>query len=216
MKRLLALSLLLALTACDSADERAVVTIAGNTMGTTYQVKAVNPPGGVTAEALNADIEAVLKDVNGRLSNWIGSSEISRFNAAQSVDPITPSPDLTAVMAEAFFLHELSGGRFDVTLAPLIDLWGFGPKKKPGEIPDEAAIDEALNTVGTTDVLVFDASLPRLKKTHPDVTINLSAIAKGYGGDRIAAKLRERGIENYLVEIGGELICQGKNPAGED
>lgn len=215
MKRLLALFCLLALTACDG-DGGAVVTVAGNTMGTTYQVTAVGPPDGVTAEMLSADIETVLAEVNGRLSNWIGESEISRFNAARSVDPVTPSPDLTAVMEEAFYLHQLSGGRFDVTLAPLIDLWGFGSTRKPGEIPDDDAIAAALKAVGTTKVLAFDASVPRLRKKVPDATVNLSAIAKGYGVDRIADVLRRRGVENFLVEIGGDLICRGKNPSGED
>lgn len=217
MRVLFSLLCLLALAGCDWFEgDRELVAIAGQTMGTTYQVKAVAPPEGVTAETLRRAAEQALAEVNGKLNNWDRDSEISVFNAARSTDPITPSPELTTVMAEAFRLHEISGGRFDVTLAPLIDLWGFGPGKPKGKLPDDAAVEEALEAVGMRDVLVFDAAAPMLKKNRPGATVNLSAIAKGYGVDRIAAKIEELGVEEYLVEIGGDLICKGRNAAGDD
>lgn len=212
MRLLFVLLLILPLSAClfDRAPE--VVVLTGETMGTTYSVAVVDPPKGVNAKVLGSKIDTVLADVNAKMSNWDPASEVSLFNAAESTDPVAISPDFATVMTAANRVHALSEEKFDVTLAPLIELWGFGPKR-PGEpIPDDAAISAALEAVGQSTKLTLGEGT--LAKSRPDVSVNLSAIAKGYGVDRIADVIEDEGVDRYVVEIGGDLYARGLN--GED
>ncbi len=214
-------AILLAVTAvflvsCDFLAGRPdPIRITGETMGTTYSVTVVDVPDGMTAETLQQEVEAVLADVNGKMSNWDPNSEVSKFNDARSVEPIPVSEDFLQVVTAANAVHELSGGKFDVTLAPLISLWGFGPKK-PGEpVPSDPEIAAALRIVGQMTMLAVSAPDGTVAKTDPEVSINLSAIAKGFGVDQVAATLQQAGVENYLVEIGGDLVTAGKNAQDE-
>ncbi|MCA8882477.1 MAG: FAD:protein FMN transferase [Rhodobacteraceae bacterium] len=187
--------------------------VSGKTMGTTYNVTVVDAPEGTTEAGLLDRIETVLTDVNGKLSNWDPNSEVSLFNASQSTDAVTISASFAQVMDAANDVHALSGGKFDVTLAPLIELWGFGPKR-PGEpIPSDEDITAALEAVGQSSLLALDGT--SLRKLRPDVSVNLSAIAKGFGVDQIAAALKADGIDRYLVEIGGDLVTSGFNGDNE-
>lgn len=205
-------SLVFLVAACDQpGNERTITTLSGKTMGTTYQVKAVNLPKETAPDVLAKAVEASLTRVNNSMSNWVKTSEISVFNAKKLTDPVPMSGDLAAVMAEAFRIHEESKGRFDVTLAPLINLWGFGPAKKTGESPSDEAIAKARAMVGMTRLLRMGKTPATLAKTDPSVTINLSAIAKGYGVDQVAAVLEKHGVSEYLVEIGGDLLVKGRN-----
>jgi FAD:protein FMN transferase len=190
------------------------IHLSGDTMGTTYNITVVDPPGDATEASLGTEVATVLAEVNSQLSNWDPESEVSRFNAAISTDPIPVSEAFATVIRTAAKAHELSGGKFDVTLAPLIDLWGFGPRQ-PGEpVPDDADIEAALTNVGQARMLTLAGDTGTLAKTNPGVTVNLSAIAKGYGIDQLAAALAALGARNYLVEIGGDLVTRGLNPDG--
>ncbi|MCT8159136.1 FAD:protein FMN transferase [Pseudoruegeria sp. SHC-113] len=211
MRLLPALIAPFALSAClFSTDEPEPVRLVGETMGTTYSVTVVDMPEGLEAEALHADIEAVLARVNAQMSNWDPNSEVSRFNASTDLGAQPVSAEFAYVMEAANGIHLGSGGVFDVTLAPLIELWGFGPKK-PGEpIPTDAEILAALSDVGQLSLLTL-AEGPTLKKEKPGVSVNLSAIAKGYGVDEVAALVASKDISRYLVEIGGDLVASGKN-----
>lgn len=209
------IALALALAGCNPfAADRQVSTFKGKTMGTTYQVKAINLPDTVTQAELHTAIEASLKQVNNNLSNWHKTSEVSSFNASPSTSWTPVSDDFKIVMKEAFRIHNESNGRFDVTLAPLINLWGFGPKKQT-DLPDDGRVRQALLKVGMTRLLEFEANPPRLRKRASDVSVNLSAIAKGFGVDRIARTLRDHGIDEYLVEIGGDMVARGRNGKDE-
>lgn len=202
----------LALSACWPEDTPQRLSFSGKTMGTSYNITVIDPPKGQDSDSLQALTETVLAEVNGNLNNWDPNSEISRFNSSDGSQPIKMSDDLAAVMAEAMRIHDLSGQRFDVTLAPLINLWGFGPKA-PGEpVPSEAEIAAALEAVGQAQKLEIEGA--SLTKAGPEVTANLSAIAKGYGVDRIGSALQGAGIENFLVEIGGDLLARGLNDEG--
>lgn len=215
MKKTIAFLAALTLTACMGEEPAKVVTLSGKTMGTTYNITAVDVPEGVEEADLSGAVEAVLADVNAKLSNWDKTSEVSRFNGASETTPVKVSGDFIAVMTAANEVHDLSDGKFDVTLGPLIELWGFGPRKPEDPVPTDAAIKEALGFVGQADMLSVDAQASTLAKSAPAVGINLSAIAKGYGIDAVAAKLKELGIGNYMVEIGGDLVTAGKNDKGE-
>ncbi|WP_138466444.1 FAD:protein FMN transferase [Poseidonocella sp. HB161398] len=209
MRAILLCTALLSVSACwpDSAPKS--VKIEGQTMGTTYHVTVVDGPKDLDEEKLSEVTEAALKDILAHVNNWDPTSEVSKFSASASTDPVEISPELQSVMSEANRINALSGGKFDVTLAPLIDLWGFGPKK-PGEpIPSDAEIAAALETVGQADKLVLGDGT--LQKTIPGVSLNLSAIAKGQGIDAVGDAVAAAGATRYLVEIGGDLVSKGLN-----
>ncbi|PRY26684.1 thiamine biosynthesis lipoprotein [Aliiruegeria haliotis] len=194
-------------------DEPIVLRLSGETMGTTYNVVAVDVPEEVTETELSVAVEETLARVNSSMSNWDKDSEVSRFNRDSGTEPFEVSAEFAHVMAAANEVHALSEGKFDVTLFPLIELWGFGAKK-PGEpIPSDAEIEAALENVGQADLVTLDGQM--LQKAAEPVSVNLSAIAKGYGNDAVAETLRGFGIERYLVEIGGDLVATGQNDKGE-
>lgn len=190
------------------------VTFQGRTMGTGYTVTAGPLPADVETEALQAAVEARLDELVAVFSTWEPESEISRLNANASTDWIPISTEFLQVLAEARRLGELTEGALDITVGPLVNLWGFGPEMGEDDIPPETDINAALERVGL-DAFSLQEDPPALRKSREDVVIDLSAIAKGYAVDEIAALLAEQGLLNYLVDIGGELRGQGLNQQGE-
>ncbi|MEM9703843.1 MAG: FAD:protein FMN transferase, partial [Planctomycetota bacterium] len=184
----------------------------GETMGTTYRV--VVP--GVTDPALSAQlkegIDTRLEGINSLMSTWRPDSEISRFNASEAVDhPIPISQETFGVVAAADLIKRFTGGAFDVSVAPVVSLWSFGPDRRPRAVPTDDAIAAARELVGDVGISIVPGEFG-LTKTAPGSAIDLSAIAKGYGVDAIAETLRDLGAAEYLVEIGGDLIAAGRNP----
>lgn len=211
MPRLLVVFVAFFLSACD--PDPVTLTFSGETMGTTYSITAIDQTGKLDAGDIEEAIAATLAKVNGQMSNWDPNSEISRYNANPSTDPVDISPELATVMKAAMDVHEASLGQFDVTLGPLIEVWGFGPRTPESPIPSDEAIADALNIVGQSKILaVTDTTMA---KTLPDTTVWLAAIAKGYGVDELAATLSGFGLEDFLVEIGGDLYATGKNADGD-
>jgi len=147
------------------------------------------------------------------MSNWDPASEISRFNAA-GTQVVEISPELADVMALANVVNTASLGRFDVTLGPLIELWGFGERTAQSAVPDEADIARAQALVGQDRLLMLSRNPDTLQKSDPGVSVYLAAIAKGYAIDRVAAALRDIGLSDFMVEIGGDLITSGLNTRG--
>lgn len=213
MRLLYVLPLGLLLAGCFDEETGETYRLAGETMGTTYHVVAVDVPPEVTETQLAVAVDETLKAVNASMSNWDPNSEVSLFNADTGTEPVAISPEFAHVMAAANEVHALSGGKFDVTLFPLIELWGFGAKKPGDPIPSDAEIAAALEHVGQARFLTLEGGA--LAKSDPAVSVNLSAIAKGYGNDAVAEALRGFGVENYLVEIGGDLVAAGVNDKGE-
>lgn len=215
MKKTFAILALLMLAACFGEEQATVVTLSGNTMGTTYNITAVGIPDTVSKDRLSKTVETILAEVNSKMSNWDKASEVSLFVASESSTPISVSADFMTVMIAANEVHTLSDGMFDVTLGPLIELWGFGSRKPEDPIPSDADIKNALNFVGQTKVLSLDRGSSTISKSDSKVGVNLSAIAKGFGIDAVAAGLKALGVENYLIEIGGDLVTAGRNQRGE-
>ncbi|MES0824916.1 FAD:protein FMN transferase [Ruegeria sp. SCP11] len=201
------------LSGCLFDKEPEVVRLSGETMGTTFNITAIGED--LDENALAASVEETLAEVNAKMSNWDPNSEVSTFSAATSTDPMPISAEFAQVMEAANDVHDKTGGTFDVTLGPLIELWGFGPRTPEDPVPSEADIQAALDGVGQNRLLTLDSEAGTLTKSDASVGINLSAIAKGYGIDAVAETLREAGIENYLVEIGGDLVTMGQNDKGE-
>ncbi len=186
-----------------------VTSFAGETMGTTYQVKIAGTAlSSEDTAALQTKVEMELLAVNEAMSTYMPESEISRFNRLEEDEVFPVGERFQDVLVRSFEIFQQTNGSFDPTLGPLINLWGFGEAGQKGEGPAEAEIQEVLKRVGMTLLKLTDAGLT---KTVADVEINLSAIAKGYGVDRVAGLLRAEGYENIYVEIGGELLCRGVN-----
>lgn len=203
--RLLVLLLVLALAGCERPEP---VEIAGKTMGTTYSVKVVAED--VDTGGLTEAIETELARVNALMSTYIPDSEISRFNQAPVDEWFPVSPDTIEILRLSRKIHDWSDGRFDVTVGPLVNLWGFGPTPMERRVPGPSEIEMARANVGFDLIEIGDG---QLRKSAP-VYLDLSAIAKGYGVDRLAAVVEAHGYRDYLVDIGGELRGAGANAQG--
>lgn len=199
-----------AVAACNA--EREAIELRGSTMGTSYNIVALPSGKNVDEQALEVEIRSALAEVNGQMSNWDAGSEISRVNAAPTGAPITLSPALSHVMRGAESVHRASDGRFDVTVGPLIDAWGFGSGATQPHVPGEAEIAAAVQVSGQDRVLTLSGS--ELVKAESGTEIYLSAIGKGYGVDRVAEVLRGFGLTDFMVEIGGDLYASGHNANG--
>ncbi len=171
----------------------------GPIFGTTYHIKYE------ASESLDSAILAELKRVDASLSVFNSLSTISKINAGKSnrVDFM-----LYEVLQKAQKISEATHGAFDVTVMPLVNAWGFGFKK--GQFPTDAQVDSLRSLVGFHHITLTSDSL--LKKDNLAVMIDCGAIAKGYGVDRVAKVLRDHGVRNYMVEIGGEVVTKGRNP----
>lgn len=198
-----------ALVAC--SQQKSEVHFTGPTMGTTYNVKYV-ASSDVTPEQLKSEVDSELVDINQLMSTYIEDSELSRFNQWHSVEPFPLSEQALFVMAEAKRLGEISEGVLDVTVGPLVNLWGFGPNARPDKIPTDAEVLHAKNRVGLEKLELNSTSA---RKTHEELYVDLSTIAKGYGVDRLAEILASHDIDNYLVEVGGEMRLSGKKVNGQ-
>lgn len=185
----------------------------GRTMGTTYEIKlaGVRMEGEALA-TIQRRVDDELIAVNAAMSTYISDSEISRFNRRPGGIPMEIGDRFRDVMERSFDIFEQTGGVFDPTLGVLIDLWGFGAGSTPGApAPAEEEIGESLEKMGFDRIRLTPGGL---SKEEDGLEINLSAIAKGYGVDRIAALLEAEGFRNVYVEIGGELVCRGLNANG--
>ena len=160
-----------------------------------------------SAEPLRDEIMQVLGAVDASLSMFNPQSLISRMNRGEEAVADTLFED---VFRQARAISQATDGAFDPTVAPLVNAWGFGFKE--GALPDSAAIDSLVALVGWQRVELRDR---RLHKADPRMILDFSAIAKGYGADCVARLFERRGIGNYMIEIGGEIVCRGLNPKGE-
>ncbi|MEM8774296.1 MAG: FAD:protein FMN transferase [Pseudomonadota bacterium] len=212
MMRLLTTVLVISLCGCKPSA--VTLSFEGETMGTTYRVVAIDKGGVLDAADVQTAIDQTLAEVNSSMSNWDSDSEISKFNASDGSKPVLISEQLAKVMQAAFEVHEASEKAFDVTLGPLIDLWGFGERTPQSSVPSNTQVREAMKKTGLNQVITLDTNSNTLSKQHPEASIFLAAIAKGHGIDELAATLQGMGIDNYLVEIGGDLVTSGKNPNG--
>lgn len=205
----LALVLGAILSGCESHS--ALVQYHGQVMGTTWAASVVLPRG---AEAANFQkpIQRVLDDINDKMSTYQDDSELSQFNQLGKAGCLTVSEDTQRVVEAALSLSQRTEGAFDITVGPLVNLWGFGPRGRPTERPSEAEITEAQQRSGYQRLRVENG---QLCTDQAGLYVDLSAIAKGYAVDATAQYLLEQGVEHFLVEVGGELYAHGQKPSGE-
>lgn len=189
------------------------IQLAGETMGTSWHVTVVPDAKTPDAATLQAGINAVLEEVNSSMSTYRSDSEISRFNNAETDQWFGISSEFYYVLSTAMAIGWQSNGAYDVTVGPLVDLWGFGPAGPVAAPPSDDTVTDVLERVGQ-DHLRLDGDGPHLLKRSP-VALDFSSIAKGYAVDRIAQWLDSRGLDRYLVEVGGELRLAGMSGRGD-
>ena len=189
------------------------LTLSGRTMGTYYRIKLADLPSPLRQDELESEIESILHEVNRQMSTYIPESELSRFNRHENDDWFSVSPEIALVVDEGLRINQLSEGAFDITIGPLVNLWGFGPKGGQDEVPNPDDIMDAMARVGSRRLQVR-LSPPALKKNRSDLYVDLSGIAKGFAVDELARYLDSVGITGYMVDIGGELKTRGRKKDG--
>lgn len=197
------------ISGCTKSDD--VISLAGNTMGTTYHISVVPNEQMPTAQLLQAEIDLALELVNDQMSTYRPNSELSRFNQLPLEQSVEVSADTIKVVTESVRLYSVTDKALDITLGPLVNLWGFGPDKRPTKVPTQADIDGAKAKTGISKLSIEGN---HLRKHNADLYVDLSSIAKGFGVDKIAAILDKYHATGYLVEIGGELSIKGTKSDG--
>jgi thiamine biosynthesis lipoprotein len=188
--------------------------IGGHTMGTTYVVKYAADSDGSRPghDVLVSLIQATLDEINRLMSTYQSDSELMRFNAHTAAAGFQVSDNTAEVFRAALQISEETNGAFDITVGPIVNAYGFGPDAKPESQPSDELLAMLSKRIGYKMVHLDGNTLT---KDRADIYCDLSAIAKGYGVDVIARALREKGIDNYMIEIGGEVRTRGTKPDGE-
>ncbi|WP_438764335.1 FAD:protein FMN transferase [Kushneria sp. TE3] len=196
----------LLLIGCDRVPELELAQ--GEAQGTTYHVKwwAEDAPA---HDDIEADLAGVLTRIDEEISTYRDDSWISRFNASRSTDWQDAPPDVIHLLRIARQVHARSNGCYDPTVAPLFALWGF--QNQNFRVPSEHEIGEVMAHTGL-EHLEIDADQQRIRKTVPELSIDLSSMGEGHSVDRIAEMLESHGIDNYLAELGGDMRIRGAKP----
>ena len=192
----------------------------GQTMGTFWNVKVAAPPKEWDGARLHEMVQETLDRLDSMMSTYQNDSEVARFNRSESTDWFDVSPETAAVVATALDVSNATDGAFDITVAPLVDLWKFGPDKKPlAALPSDEEIEKTRSRCGWKNLGVRTDGTPALRKAVPELSIDLSAVAKGFAVDAVAERLTAEGAVNYLIDVGGEVRSAGQKvalgPAGD-
>ncbi|GAB3387492.1 FAD:protein FMN transferase [Azotobacter armeniacus] len=208
LKPAIVVALAAAIAGCMFSDQ--VESFAGPTMGSTYSVKYVQRQGMPAREDLQRESEAILAELDRQLSTYRADSDIERFNALPAGSCAPMPSEVRKLVSAGERLSVESEGALDLTVGPLLDLWGFGPHGHGERVPDAGAIAAVRQRVGH-QYLRIDSE--RLCKDAP-VQVDFNSIAAGHAVDRVAARLEALGVDSYLVEITGELKARGRKPDG--
>ena len=173
----------------------------GGALGTSYSIISISSE----KIDLQKDIDSVFAVINQSLSTYIPESDISRINNGDTT--VVVDRMFQEVLDLSKSIHQETNGFFDPTVGTLVNAWGFGPERQISM--DSLKIDSLLNYVGLNKITLDDSN--HIVKDNPNIYLDFNAIAKGYAIDRLAAMLDAKGIENYLIEVGGELVAKGKN-----
>lgn len=198
----------LLLSSCSKNHE--LTNLEGFAQGTTYHLTYSLPNPNERA-TLETEVTTELQRIDKSISNYRQDSTIELFNAQQDTEPHEVNEEIVKLVEQARIVSKASGGCYDLTVKPLFELWGF--KKDSFNLPDDKSLRENLKLVGMEKLITVDAS--HLQKTLPDLRLDLSSIGQGYSVGRLADILERYGVENYIVEIGGELKTRGKKPDGK-
>jgi thiamine biosynthesis lipoprotein len=189
----------------EAAARRPVTELHGAAFGTTWTVKVRGDQ--VDAELLKRELEAEMNRVEFSLSHWRASSATSDFNQLESTQPFGITPELAELAELGLGLSRATDGGYDLTVAPLTSLWGYGPAgQRPTPSPDQ--IRAALAYVGWKKLTLDKANLT-LAKSHEKLSLDLGSLLQGYAADRASQILRREGLEEFMIEVGGEVLAAG-------
>lgn len=201
----------LLLSGCEQKPAHQALVLEGKTMGTVWRVSLA----GVDTQrkaALQQAIQQQLDRDDGELSTWKKDSVLSRFNQYQGQDPQPVSADMADIVTRALRIGQLTGGAMDITVGPLVNLWGFGPAQQPAHTPSDAAIAAAKAQTGLQHLRVIETVNGQwLQKDLPGLYVDLSTMGEGYATDHLARLMEQQGITNYLVSVGGAVLSRGLN-----
>ncbi|MGZ0749528.1 FAD:protein FMN transferase ApbE [Kluyvera sichuanensis] len=218
--RTMLLGVVILLAGCDNtsapATPKAQVTVLdGKTMGTFWRVSVVGLDQN-GAENLRQKVQTLLDGDDQLLSTWKNDSALMRFNQSQSTTPWPVSEGMADIVTESLRIGQKTQGAMDITVGPLVNLWGFGPDKQPVKTPTQAQIDAAKARTGLQNLTVINrAGQQYLQKAIPDLYVDLSTVGEGYAADHLARLMIEEGISRYLVSVGGALVSRGMNADGQ-
>lgn len=205
---------------CDSATTPATpastaTVLDGKTMGTFWRVSVIGVDE-AKAQALRAKVQAQLDADDRLLSTWKNDSALMRFNHATDTRPWPVSEAMADIVTLSLRIGAKTHGAMDITVGPLVNLWGFGPDKQPVATPDAQAIAAAKARTGLQHLQVINQSGRQfLQKDIPDLFVDLSTVGEGYAADHLARLMEQEGISRYLVSVGGALVSRGMNGEGK-
>lgn len=218
--RTMLLGVVILLAGCDNTSAPAtpkgqVTVLDGKTMGTFWRVSVVGLDQN-RAENLRQKVQTLLDGDDQLLSTWKNDSALMRFNQSQSTTPWPVSEGMADIVTESLRIGQKTQGAMDITVGPLVNLWGFGPDKQPVKTPTQAQIDAAKARTGLKNLTVINrAGQQYLQKAIPDLYVDLSTVGEGYAADHLARLMIEEGISRYLVSVGGALVSRGMNADGQ-
>lgn len=201
------------LASCSGQKQPDLVKLEGNIFGTTYSVSYPSYENAGEAKDIQQRITARLQGIDNLMSTWNENSQLSRFNRLSAGQSMEVDQELITILVLSIVMNRMSGGAFDITVGPIVNLWGFGPQQQDteGSIPSDEALQAAGAHIGMDNLQMSGNRLTKKVNLYLD----LSAIAKGYAVDKVGELLLQQGIENYLVEIGGELYARGRKANGD-
>ncbi|HEX8596391.1 MAG TPA: FAD:protein FMN transferase [Pseudomonas sp.] len=179
-------------------------------MGSTYSVSYVRRAGQPDGAIVQPEVEAILAQVDSQMSTWRSDSDIERFNALPAASCQSMPEPILQLVTLGEQLSVASGGRYDLTVEPLMNLWGFGPQSRAQQVPGVEQLNRARELVGHEHLRIDGQRLCK----DAAVQIDLDSIAAGYAVDQISARLQNQGIHDFLVQVTGELKAVGKKPDG--
>ena len=192
------------LTGC---SEQSIQKLEGSAQGTTYHISYWSELP-VDGKDIEASIKNELDTIDKTLSNYRPDSIIETFNSTENTDSQEVGNEIVSLVRIAQTVHQATQGCFDLTIKPLFELWGFRGDELT--IPNDATILKTLSQIGMEKLEVVDET--HLRKKQSNLKVDLSSIAQGYSVGKISRVLEQKGIKNYLVEIGGELKTRGHKP----
>ena len=202
-------------TGCQKPIALNEYTFRGSSMGTTFLVKiAAEKMSEQQQRKIYQTIRTKLSDINNKMSTYLDSSEISHLNRFKKTIPLRLSAETLTVMAEAQLISRLTQGALDITINPLVNAWGFGPEPHPSKIPTAQEISQLKSKIGW-EKLELDFSTSTIRKLDPEISCDLSAIAKGYAVDQLSDTLLRLNFLQHMVELGGEVKASGHNASSQ-
>jgi len=197
-----------AFSGCDSGDS--LESFGGPTMGSTYSVKYIRSADGPKVAQVQPEVEAILAEVDQQMSTYRSDSDIERFNVLPANSCQSMPTGVLALVRVGEQLSADSQGSYDLTVEPLLDLWGFGPQARVEHVPTAQQLAQVRQRVGHGHLRIDGDRLCK----DASVEVDFNSIAAGYAVDRISAKMQALGISSYLVEATGELKAVGKKADG--